>query len=483
MIGQSFSLLATVNPGKVEEMCPKLTGRIVLPNDPHYDDARIVSNYYSSKNSLPRVIVYAQNTHDVQNAVRWARCHRLPIRIRSGGHNHEGFSTGTDTVVIDVSEMKNVQVDKVKSLATVQPGITGGELYAILFKEGLTQVGGTCKDVGVSGLVLTGGMGPLARLKGLACDNLVSFDMVDANRKVIHATQNNEHKDLFWAACGGGAGNFGIVTSLVIKVYPAKPVTWFNIGWDWNQPIDKVVTAWQDFFLKEDNRWFSHLDLWAKPFSSEKFKKQPVKVLGVFYGTPEVARKELAPLLTIGKPSDQTIELVNWDTAIQLFEDSTSTYLTEKPEYKSTGAFAMAALPPKAINMIVNTLQQSSDPLLNVLFLCLGGAVKDKSPTETAYFYRHAEYLVVYSLQWLQGQDAVKQISHVDAFRQQLLTYTRGDYVGNPDRSLKDYLIAYYGDNVQRLRCVKKKYDPEDVFHFEQSIPPATENQHCGQKI
>jgi Berberine and berberine like len=91
--------------------------------------------------------------------------------------------------------------------------------------------------------------------------------------------------------------------------------------------------------------------------------------------------------------------------------------------------------------------------------------------------------LVVYSLQWLQGQDAVKQISHVDAFRQQLLTYTRGDYVGNPDRSLKDYLIAYYGDNVQRLRCVKKKYDPEDVFHFEQSIPPATENQHCGQKI
>lgn len=461
-----------------DEDCPRLTGRVVSPIEKQYDKSRIVSNYYSSKNSYPKAIVYCRTVSDVQNAVKWARCNQVPIRVRSGGHNHEGFSTGTNVLLIDVSEMKTVQIDKAKSIATVQSGTTGGELYSTLFKEGLTQVGGTCEDVGVSGLVLTGGMGPLARIRGLACDNLISFDMVNAKGEIIHVTPDNEHKDLFWAACGGGAGNFGVVTSLVIKVYPAKPVTWFNIGWDWNQPIEQVITAWQDLLLKGDNRWFSHLDLWAKPFPSDKFKKQPVKALGVFYGTPEDAKKVLAPLLNIGRPTDQMIELVDWDKAIKLFENSTSTYITEKPEYKSTGAFAMKPLPPEAIKIIVDTLQQSTSPLLNVLFLCLGGAIQDKSPQDTAYYYRDAKFLAVYSIQWLQENEEVKQISEVDALRERLLAYTKGDYVGNPDRSLKDYLTVYYGDNAQRLGCVKRKYDPENIFRFEQSIPPASEN--CG---
>ena len=322
--------------------------------------------------------------------------------------------------------------------------------------------------------MLTGGLGPLIRLHGLACDNLLSFEMVDANGEVIHATKDNAHKDLFWASCGGGAGNFGILTSLTLKVYQVKPVTWFNIGWDWSQPIDKVIAAWQDL-LKGNKKWFSHLDLWGKMYPSDKFKKQPVKAIGVYYGTPEEARKELAPLLSIGKPNDQTIESVEWIKAIKLFEDSTSTFTTDKPEYKSTGAFEIKPLPQEAIKIIVDTLQNSTSPLLNVLFLCMGGAAQDKSPAETAFFYRKASFLATYSVQWLNEEDDKKQISELDALRQRLLPYTEGDYVGNPDRSLKDYLKAYYGDNVQKLRCVKKKYDPENVFQFEQSIPPADE--------
>lgn len=461
--------------------CPELSGNVVVQDDPDYNQARLASNYYTSRNKYPDVIVYCQNTQDVQNAIKFARCHQLPIRVRSGGHNHEGFSTGNGVVVIDVSQMKKIDIDKAKKIVTVQPGLNGGELYTKLYSNGLTQVGATCSEVGISGLILTGGMGPLLRKVGIACDALVSLEMVTANSEIIQATKNNEHKDLFWASCGGGGGNFGIVTSLTLNVYPADQVTWFNIGWDWDQPVEQIISAWQDFFIKDNPRWYSHLDIWSKKFPTAQFKKQPVKALGIFWGTPEEAKKELTPLLKIGHPNTQTIEIVTWNKAMELFEDSTSVYITKKPEYKSSGSYAMQKLPPEALKTITTILQNSTSPLFNVLFFTLGGATKKIAPTDTAYFYRKADFLLVYSTQWLDEKKDKEQISELNSLRQRLLPFTQGDYVGNPDRSLDDYLKAYYGDNVRRLRCIKRAYDPDNIFHFEQSIPTAPKDWDCGK--
>lgn len=452
---------------------PQLTGRIVSKGEPDYDKARLDSNYYTSKNKFPLVIVYCRNTQDVQNAILWARSHKVPIRIRSGGHNHEGYSTGSGVIVIDVSEMKDLKVDKSTHIATIQPGLTNLELYSQLFKEGLTHVGGTCSEVGISGLVLSGGMGPLIRRVGLTCDSLLSVDIVDAKGTIIRASKDNEHKDLFWATCGGGGGNFGVITSMQIKVYPANQVTWFNIGWDWDQPIDQVIGAWQTFFAKPDNNWYSHLDLWSKSFPAEKFKKQPVKVLGLFWGQPEQAREQLAPLLKIGKPTVVSIESVAWNKAIELIEDSTAVYITDKPEYKSPGAFVMNNLPSEAIKIINTTLRDSTSALFNVLLFSMGGNSSKIAPTETAYFYRDAKFFINYSTQWLNENEENKQKSELATLRQRLLPYSVGDYVGNPDPDFKDYLSTYYGGNVARLELVKKKYDPENIFQFEQSIPPA----------
>lgn len=453
--------------------CPELSGRVVMPDQPGYNTARLVSNYYPSKDKFPKVIVYCQNTKDVQNAILWARCHNVPIRVRSGGHNHEAFSVGTGVVVIDVSEMKRLDLDENARIATIQPGITGGELYEKLFEKGLTQVGGTCSDVGISGLVLTGGMGPLLRKHALTCDHVLSFEIVDAKGQILRVTKDSEHKELFWACCGGGGGNFGVVTSIVMKVYPAESVTWFNIGWDWDAPVEQIIAGWQEFFAKDDRKWFSHLDVWAKVFPSKKFNKQPIKIMGVYFGSPEEARRKLTPLLSIGKPKEEIIEFVKWHKAIKEFEDATAVFITDKPEYKSTGAFAKDILPAEANKIIVQTLEQTQAPLLNVLMFSLGGAAQDIPSDATAYFYRDAKFFVCYSSQWLQENDDKNQIGEVDALRNKLLPYAKGDYVGNPDRSLKNYLEAYYGDNVAKLRCVKRKYDPENIFQFEQGIPPA----------
>lgn len=483
---QLFSTTVQTIPASFSQdliTCPKLSGRIVLKGEPNYDKARLVSNYYTSKNKFPQVIVYCQNTQDVQNAVLWARCKKVPIRIRSGGHHHEGYSTGNGAILIDVSEMKDLKVDKSTNIATIQPGLNNLELYSRLFEKGLTHVGGTCSEVGLSGLVLSGGMGPLLRRVGLTCDTLISVEMVDAKGRIIHASRDNEHKDLFWATCGGGGGNFGVITSMNIKVYPAADVTWFNIGWDWDQPVGQVIAAWQDFFSKPDRNWFSHLDLWAKPFPVDKLNKQPIKALGVFWGTPEKAREQLAPLLNVGKPSVETIELVDWGKAIKLIEDSTAVFLTDKPEYKSTGAFAIDSLPPEALKIIDTTLKESTSSLLNVLLFSMGGAASEIAPTATAYFHRDAKFFINYSIQWLMENEDQKPKTELTTLRQRLLPYTVGDYVGNPDPDLKNYLTDYYGANAERLECVKRKYDPENIFQFEQSIPPAPANRNCSDNL
>lgn len=455
--------------------CPDLTGRIVKFGEKEYDEGRLVANYYTSKDKYPKLIVYAQKTEDVQNAVKWARCHNISLRIRSGGHNHEGYSTGNDILLLDVGEMKDIQVDKSKKIAVVQPGVNNKELYTRLSKDGLTHVGGTCSDVSLSGLILTGGIGPLYRRIGLGCDALISIDMVDAKGNLIHATKDNEYKDLFWASCGGGGGNFGVVTSITLNVFDAPDVTWFNIGWDWNQPIDQVITTWFQLFSKPDNKFFSHLDLWAKAFTFDKYKKYPIKALGFYWGNPEEAKKELDPLLKIGKPSDQTFKKVTWLEAIEGIEDSTAVFVTDKPEYKSTGAYISKPFPTEGVKIIIETLKESNNPLFNVLFFTMGGAPKQVPSNATAYYYRNADFFINYTNQWLEPSENQKQMDAMYNLRKKLLAYSEGDYVGNPDPTLKDYMQSYYGENVERLRCIKKKYDPDNFFKFEQSIPPATE--------
>src|SRR5262249_33587075 len=151
-----------------------------------------------------------------------------------------------------------------------------------------------------------------------------------------------------------------------------------------------------------------------KPFPKEELKKQPIKAIGIFYGPPNEAKELLSPLLKIGKPGSQVIEKVGWRKAITEFEDSTAVFLTDRPEYKSTGAFAMQPIPNEGIKIIVETLRHSTSPLLNFLMFSLGGAIANKGPTETAYFYRDAKYFLCYSSQWLKEKEDLQHIKELD---------------------------------------------------------------------
>ena len=183
-----------------------LTGRVVTPDDPFYQELRQV--YNRAVNKFPLAIVFCQNEADVSNAVLWSRSHCVSLRIRSGGHNYEGYSTGNDILDIDLSEFNQIAINEALSLVTVQGGVTNKQVYETVSALGYPFPGGTCPTVGVSGYALGGGWGLSCRYLGLGCDNLVQLRLVNYEGVVLTAS-DTENPDLYWALRGGGGGNFG----------------------------------------------------------------------------------------------------------------------------------------------------------------------------------------------------------------------------------------------------------------------------------
>lgn len=210
----------------------ELTGRIVTPRDPEYEQAFINNNLSDQK--YPKVIVFCQDKGDVLNALKWAKEKRVPFRVRSGRHSYENFSLVNEGLIIDVSEMCNIQVDLETMTAKIEAGANLGQVYQDLWEYGMTIPGGTESSVGLAGLTLGGGIGMLSRLFGLTCDNLLEIEMVKTSGSTdAELIKANKHlnRDLFWACHGGGGGNFGIVTSFTFKMHPVSKVSVFSITW------------------------------------------------------------------------------------------------------------------------------------------------------------------------------------------------------------------------------------------------------------
>lgn len=202
-------------------------GEIVTPNDKEYEEDRQVWNRAIQK--YPIAILYCTSKEDVKSALEFCIIKNYDFRIRSGGHNYEGYSVGNKVIVIDVSTMKKIKIDEVKNIVTIEPGVLNSELYDYVDKRGYPFPGGTCPTVGVAAYTLGGGWGLSSRLFGLGIDSVVEFKMVDYRGKIL--TANREcNKDLFWALRGAGGGNFGIVTSLTFNLPPKfNMVTLFTI--------------------------------------------------------------------------------------------------------------------------------------------------------------------------------------------------------------------------------------------------------------
>ncbi|EFU40733.1 FAD linked oxidase domain protein [Paenibacillus vortex V453] len=442
----------------------RLTGRVVVPGSPSYRAARMEYNRRISK--FPRVIVFCRRTQDVINAVKWARERGVRLRVRSGRHSYEGFSTINGGIVIDVSAMNKVKVDRKNRVAHVQTGNPLARVYRKLWDKGVALPAGTAPDVGVAGLTLGGGIGLLSRKYGLTCDNLKQVKMVVASgrygAKTIIANKK-KNSDLFWASRGGGGGSFGIATRYTFRVRPIRTVSIYSITWKWRD-LEKVFPAWQRWAPSVTNRLTSTIEVAAKQVGT-------IVSTGQLLGGAEELRRLIRPLLQVGTPVKVMVRTVPFIEATQFFAAGD---LNLEPKFKITGAFGYKPLPPEGVRMIRDFLSKAPNKHATVWCQSLGGAgsaVSRVSPTATAYPHRKAETVYELSARWRNDKEQQRNIQWVKRFRKALRPYVVGDYVNFPDLGIKNWPKSYYGVNFARLKRVKQKYDPLNVFRFAQSIP------------
>ncbi|MEU5380006.1 FAD-binding oxidoreductase [Streptomyces sp. NPDC005968] len=452
--------------------CPpaQLTGRIVRPESPDYTAARLGWDQLFSH--YPLVIVFAQNTQDVVNALTWARQHDVALRVRSGRHSLEGWSNVDNGLVIDISELKSVHIDTGLRIARVGAGLNQLEAVTALARKNLAVTTGTEGSVGLAGATLGGGFGFLTRWLGMACDSLVGAEIVvpsgDECAEVIEVDPRN-HSDLLWALRGAGNGNFGIITSLTYKVTPLNSVAYVQAMWNGIADLPGIFDAWQRTAPVADNRLGTQLEI---------HRTQILLFAVLAEGTPAQARQMLAPVLSIGSPN-VTEQTGNWGDIYAAFQVPIQ---SEPANWKFFSQFTRKPFPSAAIEVITSYMSDAPTDDSNFFTQAFGGAVRRSPRGGTAFPHRDALFYSEPGAGWgTRGtQPGVcdpltpQAQAWIAEFSQALRPYVDGAYVNVPNIGMQDWEAAYWGSNFDRLREIKAQYDPYNVFQYEQSIPPAT---------
>ncbi|MEV6024361.1 FAD-binding oxidoreductase [Streptomyces sp. NPDC052036] len=451
----------------------QLTGRIVRPDDPTYTDARLGWDQLFSH--YPLVVVFAQNTQDVVNALTWARQNDVALRVRSGRHSLEGWSNVDNGLVIDISELKSVRIDAASRIAKVGAGLNQLEAVTTLAQRDFAVTTGTEGSVGLAGATLGGGFGFLTRWLGMACDSLVGAEIVVPSgtecAKVIEADPRN-NSDLLWALRGAGNGNFGIVTSLTYKVAPLKSVAYVQVTWNGIRNLPGIFKAWQRTAPHADNRLGTQLEI---------HRNQILLFAVLAEGTPAEAQQMLAPILAVGSPQ-VSVQVGNWGDVYAGFQIPTQ---NEPANWKFFSQFTTKPFPEAAIEVIASYMQNAPTDDSNFFTQAFGGAVRRSPRGGTAFPHRNALFYSEPGAGWgTRGtQPGVcdpltpKAQAWIAEFSQALRPYVNGAYVNVPNVGMQEWETAYWGSNFDRLREIKAKYDPHNVFQYEQSIPPASSSR------
>ena len=482
--------------GRLEALAGRLRGKVIVPRDPDY---AMLSKLWNAQYArvLPAAIVVAADESDVAQAVIFARNEGLEFVIRSGGHSFAGYST-TPGIVIDVRSLTTVTVDRERAIAKVGAGMTNLPLYEALWPYKMTVPAGTCPTVGVTGLALGGGFGRLSALYGLTSDNLLGVRMVAADGRIM-AADDEENPDLLWASRGGGGGNFGAVTELTFQLQPVDmPFTDIHYTFALSSAL-KVLRAWQQWVADRPPEGHSYLQLITGAPTPDGGATVIVEL--TFAGSPERARTLARDFVaaTGSEPID-TQELTgsfvsterDWLCAGLRPEECGYVGLAQHgtiARYAVYGKsdFVFAPWPDDGLALLIEAIaRRQADRMLTpedfqagvqtgkVLIEACGGAINDTAPEATAFAHRGMLYLSQYQARWAPGADASVVAANIAWTREMFDSVARyrsgSSYVNYADPDLADWPRAYYGANFDRLRQIKAKVDPDNVFRFPQSI-------------
>jgi FAD/FMN-containing dehydrogenase len=454
---------------RIDSLQDQVRGEVVLPDAPGYDEARKV--YNGMHDRRPRAVVQCAEAADVIATVKAAHDAGLDLAVRGGGHSVPGFGTVDDGLVVDLSGMRNVEVDPAAGVARAGGGALWGDFDQATNAFGLSTTGGVISTTGVGGLTLGGGIGYLARKYGLSCDNLIAADVVTADGRLLRASED-ENDDLFWALRGGG-GNFGVATSLEFRLHPVGDIVGGPIFFELDAAAD-VMAFYRQYIAEapeELGAFFMFQIAPPLPFIPEERHGDTLCGVVTCWSGPESdAAAVLKPLRDAGPVVAEHVGSMPYPALNSAFD----ALLPPGLQHYWKADF-VKELTDEAIPLHVE--HGSQVPVVNstVHVYPIDGAVQQVQPDETAFAYRDVSFACVIAGMWPDPADNEANTKWVRDYWSAIHPYsgTDGGYVNFMGDDDQDRVEANYGGNYGRLSKIKAKYDPDNLFHLNQNIQPA----------
>jgi FAD/FMN-containing dehydrogenase len=453
----------------VESLRDQLTGRVILPTDSDYEKARIVMR--GDIDDHPALIVRVANAQDIALAIAFARNNGLELAVRSGGHSSAGHSTTEGGLVIDLRDMRALDVDPGAGTMHAETGLTALEVTAAAWEHNMAIGFGDTGSVGIGGITLGGGVGYAARKYGLTIDNLLEADIVLADGSVITVSET-EHPDLFWAIRGGG-GNFGVVTRFKYQLHGVPSF----VGGMLILPATADAIAG---FIKAAEEAPEELGTIANVMNCPPMPFLPEDVVGKlvilafigYFGADDAAGVEaIKPFQSLAQPLADFLKPMPYPEM----------YPPEDESYRPLAidhTFFMESVDKQMAQTIVDRLEASDSPLRAVQLRVLGGATARVPVDATAFAHRDKKIMAV-AVNFYEGEaDYAKRAEWLKQTVAALDQGVPGAYVNfiREDADEDAARAAYPDGTWDRLAQIKARYDPDNVFRLNQNVPPAPSN-------
>jgi FAD/FMN-containing dehydrogenase len=452
---------AGVGDEQLEQLRGGFSGRVLVPADDGYEEARLVHNGLIDRR--PALIARCQGTADIADAVRFARAAGLEISVRGGGHNVAGRAVADGALMVDLAPMRGIHVDPEAATVRAQGGVTWQELNRETAVFGLAVTGGAISTTGIAGLTLGGGLGWLIAKYGLAADNLLSVELVSADGDVSEVNERSD-PDLFWALRGGG-GNFGIAASLEYRLHPLQTITGGLIAHPLEAAGD-LLRFYRDAIADASD----DLTVFAALVHAPDGSGMKLAALIAFHtGTPAQAEKDLAPFKTFGSPLVVEVGPMPYQVMNTILD---ANYPRGSLNYWRSSF--TSGLTDGLIDTAIEQFASTPSPMNAILLEHFHGAVCRVGVTDTAVPHRAEGWNLVLPSVWLDPADTEANIAWTRetfaAFAPHLTAGKWLNYLADDEGA--DEVRGAYGPNYDRLVELKRRYDPDNVFRHNHNIQP-----------
>jgi FAD/FMN-containing dehydrogenase len=441
-----------------------LTNPLIDADHPEYDAARRV--FYHGLDRRPALIARPVDSEEVAQVIATARDTGMPLAVRSGGHNAMGHAAWNDSLVVDLAAMKSIEIDTEQRTAWAETGLTVAEYTTATGQHGLVTGFGDTGSVGIGGITLAGGVGLLHRSQGLTIDSVLAADVVTADGQ-LHRVDEEHDPDLFWAIRGGG-GNFGVVTRFKYRLHPVNRVVGGMLAFRATPEVVAAILTAAETAPEELSGVVTVMTVPPMPMVEPRYHGQvAVGMIMVHSGPVDEGNRVFDGLREIAPPIVDLVQAMPYAAMVQGPEPPQPPYAADKTWFSD-------GMDVETMARVIDGVANSAAPMRVVQIRPLGGAVARVAPEATAFGHRGRKLMVVVGAGYTDAAEREQHRAWVDSMVAAIGRNDGAAYVGFlSDASAEEIRAAYPPATWDRLTKVKAQYDPENLFHLNQNIPPA----------